>query len=107
MVALCVFYIHVVAACAVFTVRWQEEGPGEGLLGVFFMGLLFFVGWSMSSFLVKLVMAEEGFGPALDRDAVSLLLLTIVEGIFYRFSFRGGADPRRILSGRGPIEGGS
>lgn len=95
MIPLIVFHLHIVAMAAVFTRRWQEEGPGEGLLGVFFMAVIFFVGWSMSSFIMKLVMPQEGLAPWLDRDAASLLLLTAAEAVFYLFFFRdtrGGAD---------------
>ena len=91
MIPLLVFALHIVAFVAVFTHRWQEEGISEGLLSVFFMGVIFFVGWSMSSFVLKLAMGAEGFGPAFDRDAASLLFLTVAEGIFYYFYFRGEA----------------
>ena len=92
MIPLVVFYVHVVALASVFTKRWQEDGTGEGVLAVFFMALIFFVGWGISSFILKLVMDQGGFGPGLDRDALSLLLLTIVEGGFYYvfFSRSGG-----------------
>jgi hypothetical protein len=91
MIPLVVFYVHTVALAAVFTRRWQEEGTGEGVLAVFFMALIFFVGWGISSFILKLCVDQAGFGPGLDRDALSLLLLTIVEGVFYYvFFFRGG-----------------
>ena len=91
MIPLVVFYVHVIALASVFTKRWQEEGTGEGVLAVFFMALIFFVGWGISSFILKLVINQAGFGPGLDRDALSLLLLTIVEGGFYSvFFFRGG-----------------
>jgi uncharacterized membrane protein YhdT len=79
MITLIVFYLHVVGMAYVFTKRWQEEGTGEGLLAVFFMALIFFVGWSMSSFLLRLVMDQEGFGRWFDRDAASLVLLTCAE----------------------------
>jgi hypothetical protein len=85
MVPLLVFYVHIVAVTAAFTKRWQDEGLSEGLLAVFFMALIFFVGWSMTSFLAKLLMEPRGFGLFLDRDAISLLLLTAVEVIFYTF----------------------
>ena len=90
MIPLLVFYIHIVAVAAVFTKRWQEEGLSEGMLAVFFMMLIFFVGWSITSFLMKLLLAREGFGLLLDRDAASLLLLTAGEGIFYLFYLRDG-----------------
>ena len=82
MIELLVFYVHIVAAVTMFTKRWQEEGWSEAFLVVFFMALIFFVGWSITSFIAKLLMEEEGFGSFLNRDAVSLLLLTIGESIF-------------------------
>jgi hypothetical protein len=88
MVPLFVFYIHVVGITAAFTKRWQEEGLSEAFLAVFFVGLIFFVGWSISSFLMKLVMDQNGVGQFLDRDAISLLLLTVAEAVFYYFYFK-------------------
>ena len=55
----------------------------EGLLAVGFLLLMIGVGWSMSTFTIKLVVSEKGFGFWLDRDAFSLLLLTVMEGGFY------------------------
>ena len=88
MVALIVFYLHIVAVTAVFTKRYQEEGVGEGFLAVFFMALIFFVGWAMASFITRLVMPPEGFAPWFNRDAASLVLLTIGESVLYYFYFR-------------------
>jgi len=88
MIELLVFYVHIVALVTMFTKRWQEEGWSEAFLVVFFMALIFFVGWSITSFIAKLLMDEEGFGLFLNRDAVSLLLLTIGEGILYYFYLR-------------------
>ncbi len=88
MIPLIVFYLHVVAFAVVFTRRWQEEGVSEGILGVIFVALIFFVGWSMSSFLLRLVLAPEGFGRWLDRDAASLALLAAAESVFYYFYFK-------------------
>ena len=94
MVPLIVFYIHVVFLAAAFTTRWQEEGWGEGLLAVFFVALIFFVGWSMTSFVVKMIMPPEGFGIAFDRDAASLALLALGEAVFYYFYLRSeSAEP--------------
>jgi hypothetical protein len=92
-VPLIVFYLHVVAIAGVCTRRWQEEGLAEGFLAVFFMALIFFVGWSMASFVMKLFMSAGGAGPALNRDAASLLLLTVAEAVFYYFYLRGEDRP--------------
>jgi uncharacterized membrane protein YhdT len=88
MVELVVFYLHVMAFTAVFTKRWQEEGIKEGALGAVFMSLIFFVGWSMASFLVKLLMPAAGLAKWFDNDAAALTLLTCAEGVFYYFYFR-------------------
>lgn len=88
MIPLLVFYVHIVALAAMFTKRWQEANLGEGVLTVFFLGLIFFVGWSITSFILKLFMTQEGLGPLFDRDAASLLLLTIAESVFYYYYFR-------------------
>ena len=88
MVPLIVFYLHVVALTAIFTKRFQDENVAEGFLAIFFMGLIFFVGWAMASFIMKLVMMPEGFGPWFNRDAASLVLLTVAEGVLYYFYFR-------------------
>ena len=89
MIPLIVFYLHIVAVAGVYTRRWQEEGLAEGFLAVFFMALIFFVGWSMASFVMKLVMTAGGAGPFLNRDSASLLLLTAAEAVFYYFYLRG------------------
>jgi hypothetical protein len=88
MIDLLVFYVHVVAASAVFTKRWQEGGLGEAFLSLAFMALIFFVGWGMASFVVKLLMPVEGLGKAFNRDTAGLVLLTLAEALFYYFYFR-------------------
>lgn len=87
MIVLFVFYIHVVAAVYVFTKRWQEESATEAFIAVGFMVLIFVVGWSVSTFIVKLFVEQEGFGKWFDPDAMSLLLLTILESVLYWMYF--------------------
>ncbi|MBI1807794.1 MAG: hypothetical protein HYR76_12160 [Ignavibacteria bacterium] len=88
MITLLIFYIHTIAAVTVYTRRWQESDWKEGLLAVGFLVLIFGVGWSMSTFVLKLFVNEKGFGLWLDRDALSLLLLTVMEGVFYYMQMR-------------------
>jgi formate hydrogenlyase subunit 3/multisubunit Na+/H+ antiporter MnhD subunit len=83
MITLFIFYIHTVAAVTFFTRRWQEANWKEGLLAVGFLLLIFSVGWTMSTFLVGLCIGERGFGVLLDRDTLSLVLLTVMESVFY------------------------
>ncbi len=89
MVTLFVFYIHTVAAVYAFTDQYQEEGLGAGTLAVAFMGIVFSVGWSISTFILKFLMNERGFGRYFDRDALSLALLTAGEAVFYYLYLKG------------------
>ena len=99
MIPLLVFTVHIVAVAAGFTRRWHEENVSEGFLAVFFMALIFLVGWSITSFLMKLVMSAEGLGPMLDRDAASLLFLTVSEAVFYYFYLRGDSSAENRKAG--------
>lgn len=88
MITLFVFYVHTVAAVVLFTKRWQEGDWKEGLLAVGFLALVFSVGWSISTFILKLVIDEKGFSVWLDRDALSLTLLLLMESIFFYFQLK-------------------
>lgn len=88
MITLFIFYLHTIAAVAMFTVRWMESGLKEGLLAVVFFILLFSVGWSVATVIMKIIVQEQGFGIWLDRDTLALLLLTVIEGAFYLIQFR-------------------
>ena len=83
MITLFIFYAHVIAAVALYTKRWQEENWKEGILAVLFLLLIFSVGWSISTVLLKLVMDEKGLGKWFDRDTASLALLAVLESIFF------------------------
>jgi len=88
MISLIVFYIHIIAMAYFFTREHQKEGLSAGFLTLGFMVLIFSVGWTISTMAVKQVMEPEGFGHWLDRDAMSLLLLTIGEAVLYFYYFR-------------------
>jgi len=88
MITLFIFYGHVVAAVGVYTQRWQDSGWKEGFLAVCFLLLIFAVGWSISTFILKLFIGEKGFGVWLDRDTLSLLLLTLMEAVFYSLQLK-------------------
>ncbi|HTY10885.1 MAG TPA: hypothetical protein VMF88_07420 [Bacteroidota bacterium] len=89
MIPLFVFYVHTIAAVYAFTQQYQEEGIGAGALAVAFMGIIFSVGWSISTFILKFIISERGFGLYCNRDALSLALLTAGEAIFYYLYLRG------------------
>jgi hypothetical protein len=94
MVTLFVFYIHTIAAAYAFTDQYQEGGAGAGTLAVAFMAIIFSVGWSISTFILKFLIDEKGFGIYFNRDAMSLALLTIGEGVFYYFYLKGSGKKK-------------
>jgi hypothetical protein len=101
MITLGIFYLHVVAAATLYTKRWQDSNVKEGILAVAFLLLVFSVGWSIATVIVKLFMDEKGLGIWFDRDTASLTLLTLVEGpFFYTQMIRG----RKSLAGGLPDE---
>ena len=83
MITLFIFYLHTVAVVAIYTKRWQESDWKEGLLAVGFFLLIFSVGWSIATVILKPLIGQKGFGVWLDRDTLSLLLLSVLEGVFY------------------------
>ncbi len=83
MIPITIFYLHIIGISAAFTSEYQKDGISSAFLSVGFIVLIFSVGWTISTFMLKYIMSEAGFGMWLNRDAFSLLLLTIGEGIFY------------------------
>ncbi len=87
MIPLIIFYLHIIGITAAFTNEYQKDGLSAGILSVGFVVLIFSVGWSISSFFLKYLMGEAGLGLWMNRDSLSLLLLTIAEGFFYVLYF--------------------
>ncbi len=87
MIAVFIFYIHVVFLVYVFTKDYLEEGLLTAFLSAIFIIIIFSVGWTLSEFIMALFMEPEGFGLLFPRAAFSLLLLTITEAVFYKFYF--------------------
>jgi hypothetical protein len=83
-----IFAIHIVFMIFIFTKKWQEENLSYAFLNVGLIIILFTVGWSVSGMLLKIFIDPEGFSLELNRDTLSLILLTIVEYFFYRFYYK-------------------
>ena len=49
------------------------------------MVVIFSVRWTITTLILQIVVPPEGLGSGLDRDSLSLLMLTAGEGIFYYF----------------------
>lgn len=93
MIPLIIFYLHVIGCTYFFVREYQREGLSAGFLTLGFFVLIFSVGWSISSFAFKYMVDERGFGIWLNRDALSLLALSVGEGLLYYLYF-GSEKPR-------------
>ncbi len=109
MVAGYIFLLHVIGAIYAFASRKKMGGTSEGLLAVAFIGIVFAVGWTISTILTNLLFTPEFFikwyyhqtdslflrilRKEISRDTISLLILTFGEVVFYYFFLKGsGAE---------------
>jgi uncharacterized membrane protein YhdT len=72
----------------IFTKKWQDENLTNALLNIGLIGVLFAVGWSITSIIAKALMEQEGFGLQFDRDTFALVLLLIAEFFFYKMYYK-------------------
>ncbi|MEW6653478.1 MAG: hypothetical protein AB1394_08410 [Bacteroidota bacterium] len=87
MISALIFAAHLVFVAYIFTKKWQEESLSAAFINLALVIVLFAVGWSISTSVVKLLFEPKGFGIHFDADTISLTLLTIVEYFFYTFYY--------------------
>ncbi len=100
MIPVLIFWMHITAGVYLFVKTYYEETLGEAFLLIGFAAIIFTAGWTFSSFLVRLVFGAEGVSAILNDDSLSLILLTIIEAIFYRVWFRRPKDQSGTSSGQ-------
>lgn len=83
MVSAVIFVLHGIAALILFVRRKNRSGLGEGLLAVGFFGILFSVGWTILTMVTSFLLPPQGLAEWLDRDAVTLSALTMIEAAAY------------------------
>lgn len=88
MISVIIFLIHIIFISYIFYKRNKIDSFNAALLDLIFIIIIFSVGWSLSSMLAKLLFESEGLAKWLDRDTISLLILTIGEFFFYRMYFK-------------------
>jgi len=105
MAAAFIFFLHACAAIYAFITRRRAGGLGEGILAVAFLGIVFAVGWTIATVFTNLLFTPEFFikwyyhqtdslflralRKELNRDTISLVLLTFGEVGFYYFFLEG------------------
>jgi hypothetical protein len=88
MVALFIFFIHFVGALYAFARSYCDHKLGDAFMAVAFVAIIFSVGWTIAAFVVRFFFPIEGFGPFLDRDTISLVIVTLLEAVLYLTYFR-------------------
>ena len=88
MIPVLIFYAHIVFLVFLFSKNFIEENFLSGFLSVLFVVIIFSVGWTISEFIMSFFMESMGLNLLFPRAAFSLMLLTIIELIFYKFYFK-------------------
>ncbi len=88
MITAFIFFLHYIFTIIVFTKKWQDENLSGAALNVGLIGVLFAVGWTMTTMIAKIIMEPEGLGIFYDRDTFALTLLSIAEFFFYRMYYK-------------------
>jgi len=105
MVSFFILLLHLAGFTYAFVTRKRDGGISEGLLAIAFMGIVFAVGWTISTMLTNLLFTPEFFirwyyqhtnsfffrilRKELSRDAIPLVILTLGEVGFYYLLLRG------------------
>ncbi len=97
MISAIIFATHLIFACIIFTKKWQDESISSGFINLALIIILFAVGWSITTSLVKLVFEPEGLGLYYNSDDIALTLLAFIEILFYKVYY--GNDKTVIEDG--------
>ena len=87
MIEIFIFHLHIVAAFYAFTKNWQRRTIGEGVLSVTIIGLVFSIGWALTSPIARLIMPTAWNTPIFNQDTLGLVLLFIPECVFFYLFF--------------------
>ncbi len=88
MVIAFIFLIHIIFTGYVFYKKWKYDSSSSAFIDLVLIIIIFSVGWSVSTMIVKIFWEPEGFGKYFDRNTIALTLLTIGEFFFYRIYFK-------------------
>jgi hypothetical protein len=95
MISALIFAAHLVFICIIFTKKWQDDSLSSAFTNLALIVILFAIGWSIATSVVKLIIDSKGFGIQFDSDTISLTLLSIVEYFFYKFYY---GDDKVVVS---------
>ena len=87
MIEILIFHLHIVGALYAFTKNWQRSNIKEATLAVIIIGLIFTIGWAITSPIANLLMPYSWETIYFTRDSLSLTILFIPEVIFFYHFF--------------------
>jgi hypothetical protein len=90
MITAFIFFVHLFFAVYIFTKKWQDENLKSAFLNLVLIGILFSVGWTITTMIAKIFMEQEGAGIQFNRDTFALTLLSVIEYFFYRIYYKEG-----------------
>ena len=96
MISALIFAGHLIFTAYIFTKKWQDESLSSAFINFALVVILFAVGWSVTTSVVKIFFEPKGFGIQFDADTISLTLLAIIEYFFYKFYY---ADDKPVIEG--------
>jgi MFS family permease len=79
--------MHIVGAIYAYTKSWLKGTVKDGLLALGIIGLIFTIGWALSSPIAGLIMPLKWESIYFTRDTLSLVLLFIPEVVFFYLFF--------------------
>ena len=88
MIPVVIFYAHLIFLVYMFTRNFIEEGSVSAFLSILFIIVIFSVGWTFSEFIIGFFMKPEGLSLFFPRAAFSLMFLSVIEIIFYKFYYK-------------------
>lgn len=112
MIPVIIFFGHTVFAIWAFAKSYQSDGLVQAFLNLFFIIIIFTVGWTITDLFVGFFISDAGYeiffpvdsatmiilkitgivkmfnntyGKLMPKDVVSLIVLSVVEFLFYKF----------------------
>ncbi len=87
MIELFILELHIVGALYAFTKNWLKGSLKDGFLAVAIIGLIFTIGWALTSPIASLIMPQKFNSIYFTTDTLSLIILFIPEVLFFYFYF--------------------
>ena len=97
MISALIFSAHLIFMLVIFTKKWQDDSLSSAFINMALVIILFSVGWSITTSIVKIFIDQKGFGLYYNSDDISLSLLSIAEFFFYRIYY--GKDKPATAAG--------